>query len=151
MSVTLDNCFENSQDKEILNRANQIFCNNYKQVSDASTQNKMFTCPEVMTIILNGGKELEFEVNFEYPLFINIDEYITNKSSLGNFKYELICVLTHFGPSGMSGHFITFCKSPVDDISIVIMIQEFQNVKIQDMKIMEILKVFHMFYFTKMW
>ena len=75
----------------------------------------MFTCPEVMTIILNRGKGLEFDVNFEYPLFINIDKYITNQSSLGNFKYELIGVLTHFGPSGMSGHFIAFCKSPVDD------------------------------------
>ena len=26
----------------------------------------------------------------------------------------MICVLTHLGPSGMAGHFIAFCKSPVD-------------------------------------
>ena len=113
LSVTLDNCFENYQDKEVLNGANQIYCNNCKQMSNATTRNTMFTCPQVMTIILNRGKGLEFEVIFDYPLMINIEKYVIDKS-LGNYNYELICVLTHLGPSGMAGHFIAFCKSPVN-------------------------------------
>ena len=114
ISVTLDNCFENYQESEILFGANQIYCSSCKHLSNASTSNKIFTSPEVLTIILNRGKGLQFDVNFEYPLSLDIDKYITDKSK-GNNKYELICVLTHLGPSGMSGHFIAFCKSPVDN------------------------------------
>ena len=83
-------------------------------MANALSGNKMFTCPEVMTIILNRGKGLQFDAIFEYPLFLNIDIFVMDKSSLGNFKYELICVIAHIGPSGMAGHFIAFCKSPVD-------------------------------------
>ena len=113
ISVTLENCFENYQEEELLNGQNQIYCNNCFQLSDATTGNKLFTSPEVLTIILNRGKGLEFDVNFEYPLILDIDKYVLDKSQKNN-KYELICVLTHLGPSGMSGHFIAFCKSPVD-------------------------------------
>ena len=114
LSVTLDNCFENYQETEILTGQNQIYCNNCNQMANAKTGNKMFTSPEVMTIILNRGKGLEFDVIFEYPLFIDIDKYVMDKSNVNN-KYELICVLTHLGPSGMAGHFIAFCKSPVNN------------------------------------
>ena len=113
LNVSLDNCFENYQEPETLFGQNQIFCNNCRQMANAKTGNKMFTSPEVMTIILNRGKGLEFEVEFEYPLKLNIDKYVVDKTS--NNNYELICVLTHIGPSGMAGHFIAFCKSPVDD------------------------------------
>jgi hypothetical protein len=114
ISVTLDNCFENYQEPEMLFGPNQIYCNSCNCLSNASTSNKIFTSPDVLTIILNRGKGLEFNVNFEYPLSLDIDKYIIDKSKRNN-KYELICVLTHLGPSGMSGHFIAFCKSPVDN------------------------------------
>ena len=112
-SVTLENCFENYQVEEKLIGQNQIYCNNCRKLSNATTGNKIFTSPEVLTIILNRGKGLEFDVNFEYPLNLDIDKFIIDKSQRNN-KYELICVLTHLGPSGMAGHFIAFCKSPVD-------------------------------------
>ena len=113
VSVTLENCFENYQVEEKLIGQNQIYCNNCHKLSNATTGNKIFTSPEVLTIILNRGKGLEFDVNFEYPLNLDIDKFVIDKSERNN-KYELICVLTHLGPSGMAGHFIAFCKSPVD-------------------------------------
>ena len=30
-------------------------------------------------------------------------------------NYKLIGVVTHLGESGASGHFIAYCKSPIDD------------------------------------
>ena len=114
MCVKLENCFENYQEPEFLFGQNQIYCNNCNCSSNATTSNKIFASPEVLTIILNRGKGLQFDVNFEYPLSLNINNYIIDKSK-GNNNYELICVLTHLGPSGMSGHFIAFCKSPVDN------------------------------------
>ena len=111
-SVTLENCFENYQEEEYLTGMNMIYCNICKFQTNATTRNTMFTSPEVITIILNRGKGLEFQVEFEYPLTLNIDRFVKDKNS--NNNYELIAVLTHIGPSGMAGHFIAFCKSPED-------------------------------------
>ncbi len=91
---------------------NQIYCNICRRQSDAFSFNKLYNCPEVLTIILNRGKGLEFDVEFKFPFSINIDKYVIDKSCDTN--YELIGVLTHLGPSGMSGHFIAYCKSPVN-------------------------------------
>ncbi len=113
MSVSLYNCFENYQEEEILSGANMIYCNNCKRNSAAGTSNRIYTSPEVMTIILNRGKGLQFSVEFDYPLKMNIDKFVFDKTSNNN-NYELICVLTHIGPSGMAGHFIAYCKSPVN-------------------------------------
>ena len=113
-SVKLEDCFENYQQDEILQGSNQIFCNNCRQMANAANGNKLYTLPEVMTIILNRGKGLEFDVNFEYPLHLNVDKYVLDPNCKNN-DYELICVLSHIGPSGMSGHFIAFCRSPDDN------------------------------------
>ena len=43
-----------------------------------------------MTIILNRGKGLEFDVNFDYPLILDIDKYIIQRTGNDNNKYELI-------------------------------------------------------------
>ena len=110
--VTLEDCFEQNEEKELLTGQNQIYCNNCRKQSDAFSYNKLYNCPEVLTIILNRGKGLEFDVEFKFPLSINIGKYIIDQSYDAN--YELIGVLTHLGPSGMSGHFIAYCKSPVD-------------------------------------
>ncbi len=32
-----------------------------------------------------------------------------------NLIYHLYAIVTHFGPSNMGGHFIAFCKSPIDN------------------------------------
>ena len=114
MSVKLEDCFENYQEEEILCGTNQIYCNQCGRMANASSSNKIFTLPEVMTIILNRGKGIEFDVNFEYPLKLNVDRFVLDKQCTNN-NYELICVLSHIGPSGMAGHFISFCKSPIDD------------------------------------
>ena len=110
--VSLEDCFEQNEENENLNGQNQIYCNNCGRNADAISYNKLYTCPEILTIILNRGKGLEFDVEFQFPMYLNIDKYVTDKSN--NTNYELIGVITHLGESGMSGHFIAYCKSPVD-------------------------------------
>ena len=147
-SVTLDNCFENYQEPEILSGMNQIYCNNCRRQANASTRNRIFTSPEVMTIILNRGKGLEFNFEFEYPLNLDLDKFLQDKNS--NNKYELISVLTHIGPSGIAGHFIAFCKSPVNDKWYCYNdsdVQEVADPRIDNND--QILNLYHMFYFIK--
>ena len=110
MNVTLEDCFEQNEEKELLNGPNQIYCNNCHRQSNAYSYNKINTCPEVLTIILNRGKGLEFDVEFRFPMKINIEKYVIEKNCDTN--YELIGVITHLGPSNMGGHFIAYCKSP---------------------------------------
>ena len=112
LNVTLEDCFIQNEEPELLSGFNQIFCNICRKQSDALSYNKLYTCPEALTIILNRGKGLEFDVEFKFPMYLNIEKYVIDKNCDTN--YELIGVLTHFGPSGMSGHFIAYCKSPVD-------------------------------------
>ena len=113
-NVNLDFCFKQNQLGENLAGQNQIFCNNCRLLSDAIMVNYLYTSPEVLTIILNRGKGLQFQVDFTLDHFINIDDYVIDKSSGKSNFYELIGILCHFGPSGMAGHFIAFCKSPID-------------------------------------
>ena len=51
----------------------------------------------------------------KFIFVLNIEKYVQDKKKGDNYNYELICILTHIGPSGMAGHFIAFCKSPIDN------------------------------------
>ena len=115
-SVSLDQCFMQNQIGEVLNGTNQIYCNTCRNMADAVMLNYIYTSPEVLTLILNRGKGLEFNVDFHFDHYINIDNYVIDKSQGKSNLYELICILCHYGPSGMSGHFIAFCKSPIDKV-----------------------------------
>ena len=111
--VTLDDCFDYKEQPELLSGANQIYCNNCRQNTNALSYNKLYTCPEVLTIILNREKGSQL-VNFSFPLNISIDKYVTEKTN--NTNYELIGVITHHGPlSGIANNFVAYCKSPIDN------------------------------------
>ena len=75
IDITLEDYFEYYQVEELLNGKNQIYCTNCNKMADASTKNLLFTPPEVITFIINRDKGSEFEINFEYPLFLDIDKY----------------------------------------------------------------------------
>ena len=118
--VTLKDCFDHYILEEIMSGENQMYCNYCHQNSVYSMSNKIYKHPEVMVIILNRGKGLEFDVEFEYPKIIAINNYINFKNNPNyknneNIEYELISVITHLGESSMSGHFIAYCKSPIDN------------------------------------
>ena len=65
-------------------------------MANASNNNKLFTLPEIMIIILNRGIGIQFDVNFEYPLKLNVDKYVLDKDWKKN-EYKLIAVLSHIG------------------------------------------------------
>jgi len=111
-AVTLYDYFDMNEQIEMLDGANQIYCNSCRQNSNAISSKKLYTCPEVLTIILNLEKGSQFEVEFSFPMTISIEKYITDKTSDPN--YELIGVVNHHGQSGMASHFVAYCKSPVN-------------------------------------
>ena len=81
-------------------------------MSDSINKTTLIVGPKVLIINLNRGKGLQFDIKLNFTEFINLHDFIFFKQS--PFRYRLIGVVTHFGPSGDSGHFIAFCKSFVD-------------------------------------
>ena len=69
--------------------------------------------PKILIINLNRGKGIQFNVKLDFTEFLNLYNFIYFKES--PFKYKLIGVVTNFGPSGESEHFIAFCRSFVND------------------------------------
>jgi ubiquitin C-terminal hydrolase len=113
-SVNINDCFEYYQKIEVMSGDNAMHCNYCKRQEDAFYQTYIVNSPEIIIIILNRGKGIEFNVKLEFYEFLNLQSYVKNYNG-GSFNYKLIGVVTHLGESGASGHFIAYCRSPIDD------------------------------------
>ena len=111
--VNFDDCFQYFESNNYLTGQNKISCNYCRNLSDAYYYNKISIAPNILIIILNRGKGLEFNVNLDIIERINISNYVEFKNSPVN--YELISIIIHYGNSGQDGHFIAICKNKNDN------------------------------------
>ena len=111
--VDIKECFEFYQKNEYMTGENQIYCNHCNTMSDCCNFTKLIICPNVLVINLNRGKGLEYDVMLNFGEYLNIRGFVYYRDQSPT-NYELIGIVTHFGPSSMGGHFIAFCKSFVD-------------------------------------
>ena len=111
--VTITECLEYYERPEYMTGQNQIFCNKCKQMANSVNSTSLIVGPKVLIINFNRGKGLQYDVKIDFDENIDINPFIYYKNAPCNYK--LIGVVTHFGPSSMSGHFIAFCKSFVDN------------------------------------
>ena len=107
-SVTLIDCFENEINIVEFKGDNQIYCNRCNKLLDAKGENRIFSSPHVLILILNRGKANKFDCDVEFEENLNIEKYVDSKHC--PTKYKLIGVISHFGESSMSGHFIADCR-----------------------------------------
>ena len=106
--VSLMDGFEFFKRKSYISGQNQISCNNCHYMSNAYQNNSLYNLPEVLIINLNRGKGNIYNVGINYNEIIDLSgEVETHIESSDTFK--LICIISHFGPSSTSGHFIAFC------------------------------------------
>jgi len=110
-SVNIYECFEYNQKIDFFTGENAMFCNFCKEQLPSSYQTFLYTTPEILIIVLNRGKGIEFKIKLEFLEDLNLMNFVYNKQ---NVFYKLIGVVTHLGESGASGHFISYCKSPID-------------------------------------
>ena len=110
--VDILECFEYYEKMDFMTGANQIHCNNCHTMANSCNVSKIIISPNVLVINLNRGKGLQFNVKLNFQEYLDIRNFVYYKNS-PNY-YELIGIVTHFGPSSMGGHFIAFCKSFVD-------------------------------------
>ena len=79
-------------------------------MSNSIIMNKLIISPHVLIIILHKGKGLQYDIKFCFEEFLEISNYVYYNNVCPK-KYELIGIVTHFGPSSIDGHCIAFCKS----------------------------------------
>ena len=112
-SVNIYDCFDYNQKLEFFTGENSMYCNNCKSQQPASYNTLLFTAPEIIIIVLNRGKGIEFNVKLDFYEELNLQNYVQFNNF--GYLYNLIGVVTHLGESGASGHFIAYSKSPVDN------------------------------------
>ena len=110
-TVTLYDCFEHYQ---LYSTLNDFYCNQCKKQTVVNYRTVISLLPNILIIILNRGKGLEFKVNISFENenlgLGKYVEFLQDKS-----LYELIGMVTHYGDSSAGGHFVARCKSLKDD------------------------------------
>ena len=104
--VSIMDCFEYNEQFENSTGQNQIFCNNCKEKYNVINSNKIILSSKILIINLNRGKEFNTKLYFEENL--DITNYVFRNESPK--KYELIGVVTLYGDSVNSGHFVAYFK-----------------------------------------
>ena len=107
--VTFDDCLQYFQQNNYFTGQNRISCNNCKALRDVYYATKISIAPNILIIILNRGKGLDFNVNLDITENINISKYVESVES--PFLFDLIGAIIHNGNSGRDGQFSAICKN----------------------------------------
>ena len=111
--VNIYDCFNYDRKNNLMTGENSMHCNNCKINCDGSMNTYLVTGPELLILLLNRGKGIEFDVKISFEENLNLYNYIEYKNT--GFNYKLIGVITHIGESSMSGHFIAYCRDPITE------------------------------------
>ena len=112
--VDIYQCFDFDRRTSLMSGDNAMFCNKCQKSTDCYISTYLVTCPNILIIILNRGKGKQFDVKLNFYEDLNLSKYIEKQET--GVNYKLIGVITHLGESGMSGHFIAFCKDYSDNL-----------------------------------
>jgi len=111
-TVDIHDCFEYFSQIEIFTKENSIYCDICKRECDAVYQTKLYNSPEVLIIILNRGRGIQYHVNLNYDMQLSLINYLENPSS--GYLYELIGII--YGLSSNKIHYVAICKNPINNL-----------------------------------
>ena len=106
--INFDNCFQFLSKEESFQNT---YCQKCGQTCNSIYKESLYTMPNYLIIILNRGKGNIFNCHVEIPEIFAPSIYVEKDK---DNKFELIGIVSHFGESGMGGHFIAFCKHSID-------------------------------------
>ena len=112
--VNLYECFAYNEKEELFTGDNKNACNICRQLSDALYKSKIFISPNVLILLLNRGKGNESNVKLDFNESIDITQFVLKKD-MPKITYNLYGVITSILENESSTHFISSCKSPVDN------------------------------------
>ena len=112
--VSLFECFCYNQKVDLFTGENRNYCNLCKQLYDSNYVSKIFSCPNVLILILNRGKNNIYDIKLDFAETIDITQFVMQPDK-PRMIYNLYGVITHIGQSGPNAHFIASCKSPINN------------------------------------
>ena len=129
--VSIYDCFDYDCKINLMDGDKSMYCNYCKQNMTFSLATHLVTGSEILILILNRGKGIEFNVKINFVEELNLYNYIEYKNT--GYQYRLLGVITHIGESSMNGHFIAYCRDPINqkwykyNDAIVNEVNDFQN------------------------
>ena len=111
--INLVHCLEHYREPTIFSGENQFYCNICRKQTDNINSNILYSLPPYLIIILNRGKGKSFDCIVDFPDILNLQNYVMCPQSICN--YQLSGVICHLGKSGMSGHFIAYCRQRINN------------------------------------
>ena len=112
--VDLEDCFRYYEKVSLMDGNNQMYCKTCNTSTPTNTCNLIYTLPKYLVLIINRGKDNKVNIKLNFKEIIDLKKYY-REQKYQNLCYKLYSVLTHIGPSSMNGHFIAFCRSPIDN------------------------------------
>ena len=112
--VTLFDCFCYNQKVDLFTGENRNYCNICKQLFDSNYISKIFSCPNVLILILNRGKNNIYDIKLDFAETIDITQFVIQPDK-PRMIYNLYGVITHIGESGPNAHFVASCKSSINN------------------------------------
>ena len=107
-TITFDHCFQFLSKDEIFQDS---YCQNCGKTGSSQYKETIYIMPNYLIIILNRGKGNIFNCNVQILESFSPSNYVEKEK---NIVFNLIGIVSHFGESGMGGHFIAFCKHSID-------------------------------------
>ena len=107
-NINFDNCFQYLSKSETFS---DTYCQKCGRTGISQYSEVIYSMPNYLIIILNRGKGNIFNCNVQIPETFNPCNYVEKEK---NNNFNLIGIVSHFGESGMGGHFIAFCKHNID-------------------------------------
>ena len=110
--IDIYDCFD--YEKRIMNMdgENAMYCNYCKQAYSASFCTYLSTGPEILIIILNRGKGIQYDTKINFYFELNLDDYIELKET--GCHYELFGVISHVRENDKTGNFIAYCQKDLN-------------------------------------
>ena len=118
LNLNINDCLECHTNAERNQLGDTIYCHKCQQNVCYLLENKISSYPEILTIVLSRANKPSNSIYFSFDYTLdNLDDYMIklncNKKDLGT-KYELIGIIIRTWDKGKEGHFLSYCKSPVD-------------------------------------
>ena len=111
--VNLYECFNYYGNLEKMTGDNQMYCNICRRNCDAFYQTSLYSLPNYLIINLNRGKGAVYECKVIFPEYLNLLNFVSFQD--GKTYFKLYAVISHIGPSSMSGHFVAYCRNDIDN------------------------------------
>ena len=117
--ITLEDCFMETGKREKLSEDNAWYCNNCKELRQATKTLEIWTCPDIVVVHLKrfGGTRSfrdKIDVKVDYPVEgLDLTEKIGQKEDGKSYLYDLFAVDNHFGGLG-GGHYTASAKNFFD-------------------------------------